>query len=323
MVKTIEVSVIVPVFNEEKYIDGMLQSLCRQTYPRDQMEWILIDGNSTDKTVDIIKSYSECPIVLLFNERRKTPVSLNMGVRAAKGEYIVRMDAHAEYPPDYIEKCIYYLKTTDADNVGGYMETKGVGFVGSATAEVLSSVFGVGNSAGKTNGKGGYVDTVQCGSFRRELFDKVGYFNEELLRSEDNDLNSRIRAIGGKIYLAEDIHLTYYCRTTIKGILKMGAQNGNALFRTLRLHSNAMRLRHFIPFFFVLSLVILPLLSISWPMFLWVLGLELLLYMILDIYFSFFRGKTKYGVITVWLYPLFHVAYGVGSLLGLFNIKLY
>lgn len=191
------VSIIIPVYNEQKYIDGVIQSLISQTYPLDKMEWIFIDNLSTDKTVEIINSYKESyPITLLTNPKKKVPASLNLAIKMAKGEYIIRMDAHASFNNDYVEKCVYYLNTTDADNVGGVAETKANGFVGGAIAKMLSSKFGVGGSDFRVGEGNKYVDTVPFGAFRREVFEKVGLFNEKLLRSEDNDINSRIRKAG-------------------------------------------------------------------------------------------------------------------------------
>ena len=323
--ENIRVSVIVPLYNEEKYIEKFILSLIGQTYPADKSEWILVDGNSTDKTVEIIHRYmDEYPIVLLHNEKRKTPYALNMAIEQAKGEYIVRLDAHAEYYPDYIEKCVHYLDTTDADNVGGVAETSADGFVGQAISQMLSTKFGVGGSDFRTGNGNRYVDTVPFGAFRREVFDRVGLFNPELLRSEDNDMNARIRENGGKIWLAEDIKFKYYCRDTVGGILKMGLQNGNALFHTLRKNPTAMSLRHFIPFAFLLSLIVMPVLSAFVPVFWWAFAAELALYFLLDLYFSFGKVRpVKCGFVTLWLYPVFHVVYGVGSLLGLVGIKLY
>ena len=116
----IEVSIIVPLYNEERYIESMIDSLVKQSYPIRKMEWIFVDGNSTDKTVDILNRYMEeqvYPLVLLHNEKRKTPYALNMAIRAARGKYIIRMDAHSYFYPNYIEKCVYYLDTTDASSV--------------------------------------------------------------------------------------------------------------------------------------------------------------------------------------------------------------
>jgi glycosyltransferase involved in cell wall biosynthesis len=213
------VSIIIPVYNETAYIDRCLASLMKQTYSKKGMELLLIDGMSTDDTVAKIKLYcDDANIRILKNEKRLVTYALNIGIQNARGRYIIRMDAHSEYATDYVEKCVYYLENTDADNVGGVAITKGDGFFGEANAEILSSKFGVGNSCFRTESKSGYVDTVPFGAFRREIFDKIGVFNTALPRSEDNDFNSRIRAIGGKVYLSSDIHFTYYCRDTVKKI---------------------------------------------------------------------------------------------------------
>ncbi len=320
------VSVIVPLYNEERFIEGFLNSLCNQTYPRVNMEWILVDGNSTDKTVEIIQKYiddGQYPIKLLNNEHRKTPYALNKAIEASIGKYIIRLDAHASFPPEYIEKCTYYLDTTDADNVGGVAQTEAQGYIGGAISQLVSTKFGVGGSNFRVGNGNRYVDTVPFGAFRREVFDRIGLFNTKLLRSEDNDINARIRESGGKIWLAEDIQFKYFCRDTIKGILKMGAQNGNALFRTMKENRKAMSIRHFIPFLFLLSLIIMPLMSFISNIFLWIFVAEMGIYLLLDLYFSFFGGKFKYGFVNIWLYPLFHISYGFGSLVGMFGIKLY
>ena len=318
------VSVILPVYNEEKYIKTCIESLINQTYPKEMMEWIIVDGCSTDSTVGIINEYkSQYPITLLSNKKKITPVSLNMAISVAKGEYIIRFDAHSTFPPDYIEKCVECLEKTGADNVGGWIETKADGFIGKAIAKILSSRFGVGGSSFRTQKQSGFVDTVPFGAFKRIVFDNLGLFNEELLRSEDNDINARIIENGGKVYLSEDIHSVYYCRDSVLGLLKQGIQNGNALFRTMKVNTKAMSLRHFIPFFFFLSLLVLPVASLFFP-FIWNLLLfELCLYLLIDLYFSFIKKERKLGLVTIWLYPLFHFTYGMGSFFGLLGIKVY
>lgn len=320
----ITVTIIVPVLNEEKHINALLSSLVSQSYPVDDMEWILIDGGSNDRTLEIISRYIDLyPLILLHSDGKGTPHSLNTGIKRSRGKYIIRLDAHTAYPSEYIERCVWYLDNTDADNVGGRVETVADGFIGSAIAKMLSSRFGVGGSEFRISGQSGYVDTVPFGAFRREVFNKVGMFNEELLRSEDNDLNARIRKAGGKIYMAEDIVSEYHCRDTVSGLLRYGAQNGNALFRTIRLNPKAMSIRHFIPFMFVLSLLALPALGVFIPAFRSLLYVEIALYLIIDLYFSFFSGEPELGIMTLWLYPLFHISYGIGSFLGLVGIKLY
>lgn len=318
------ISVIIPVYNEEKYIERCLDSILAQTYPKDRMEIIIADGMSTDRTREKIEGYRDrLNIQLLDNEKRIVTYALNIAIEHAKGEYIIRLDAHASFAVDYIEKCVHYLNTTDADNVGGIAETVGLGRVGKMNAEILSSKFGVGNSAFRTESESAYVDTVPFGAFRREVFDKVGLFNPALPRSEDNDMNSRIRASGGKVFMSSDIRFQYFCRDTVGGLLSQGIKNGNALFLTLRQNPKAMSLRHFVPFAFVLSLLIMPVLSLVSPLFFWAFMAELGLYTLLNVYFSLFGGTKRAFFYKLVMYPTFHVVYGVGSLLGMVNVKLY
>ena len=320
------VSAVIPVYNEEKYIEKCISSLLLQDYDKSSMEFIFVDGCSQDRTVEIINRYAEKDpdlIRVMNNPYKVAPHAMNIGIENSTGKYIIRLDAHSEYYPDYISKCVYYLENTDADNVGGVAETISEGFVGNSIAGMLSTKFGVGNSEFRTTGESGYVDTVPFGAFRRETFQRVGLFNTELLRSEDNEINARIRKNGGKIYLSSDIRFKYYCRNTVGGILTMGIKNGNALFRTVKVSPDAMSIRHFIPFAFLVSLIVMPVLSAFFSLFGWLFAVEMALYLALDIYFSFVKCKFKHGFVTVWLYPLFHICYGFGSLLGLLGIKLY
>lgn len=319
------VSVIMPVYNEEKYIKSCIFSLLQQDYPKDEMEWIFVDGGSTDKTKEIIENFmKEFPglIKLLNNPNKTVPYAMNIGIKASIGKYIVRLDAHSEYAENYISKCVHYLDTTEADNVGGVAETKSNGFVGNAIALMLSSKFGVGNSQFRTNGKSGYVDTVPFGAFRREVFDKYGYYNERLTRNQDNEMNYRIRKNDGKIYMSEDIKLSYYCRDTIRGIVDMAVKNGKWNVITMKLCPGSMGIRHFIPFLFLLSLIFMPILSILAPYFKYLFLLEIGLYLILDLLFSLKATKEmKYFPLLLVLFPIFHLSYGFGSLVGMLKVN--
>lgn len=320
---SVKVSVIVPVLNEERYISSLMESLLLQSYPRNEMEWIFVDGGSGDNTVSVIERFkSECPIRVLKTQRG-TPHQLNVGIRESTGKYVIRLDAHTYYPDNYIEKCVLYLDNCDADNVGGRVNTVGTGLIGQAIAKVLSSKFGVGGSQFRVGGESGYVDTVPFGAFRREVFDRIGLFNEELIRSEDNDINARIRQAGGKVYLAEDIESDYHCRDTVSAIIKYAMQNGNALFHTIKVNPKAMSIRHFIPFLFVVSLILLPILGIKFTFLRYMFFMEIVLYLLMDIYFSFFSKGRQYGFVTVLLFPLFHISYGIGSAISFIGIKLY
>ncbi len=332
------VSVVMPVYNEEKYIDKCVQSLLLQDYPVENMEWIFVDGMSKDRTVEILTGYSEKypDLIRIYeNPDKIVPFAMNIGISNAKGKYIVRLDAHADYATDYISKCVYYLDTTDAQNVGGLAQTKAHGFVGNAIAKMLSSRFGVGNSQFRTGGESGYVDTVPFGAFRREVFSNYGGYDERLVRNQDNEMNFRIRKNGGKIYLAEDIKLSYYCRDTVKGISRMGHINGMWNIITMKLCPGSMGLRHFIPLLFVLSvlglfslglagalLTVLGVLTLLHPaLYFAPLAAELLLYFGMDAYFSLKAAKGfKEFWLLVALFPIFHVAYGTGSVKGIFKL---
>lgn len=321
MEQNIEVSVVMPVYNEEKYIKKCIESLFMQDYPQEKTEWIFVDGGSKDKTVEILNDYRQQHpglIKVLDNPKKIVPCAMNIGIEASCGKYIVRLDAHADYATDYISKCVYYLDNTDADNVGGVAETKSHGFMGNAIAKMLSSKFGVGNSQFRTNGKSGYVDTVPFGAFRREVFSNYGGYDERLVRNQDNEMNYRIRKNGGKIYLADDIHLSYYCRDTVKGIANMAVKNGQWNIITMKLCPGSMGLRHFIPFLFVISIVLLGLLGLAHPIFWYGLLAEIGLYLCLDIFFSIKKasGLGEFFVL-LYLFPLFHIAYGIGSLIGI------
>ena len=321
MTEEIIVSVIMPVYNEEKYIIKCVESLLLQDYPINHMEWIFVDGCSKDRTVELLEQYqNKYPqlIKVLNNPNKTVPYAMNIGIVASCGKYIVRLDAHAEYATDYISKCIYYLENTDAENVGGVAYTKANGFMGNAIAKMLSSKFGVGNSQFRTNGESGYVDTVPFGAFKREVFSKYGGYDERLVRNQDNEMNFRIRKNGGKIYLANDIHFSYYCRDSIKGISIMARKNGMWNIITMKLCPGSMGLRHFIPFLFVFSILGFCILSIFHLFFGLVLSLELGLYILLDIFFSIKQAtniKDFFALLV--LFPIFHIAYGFGSMIGI------
>lgn len=320
----ITVSIVIPIRNEEKYIEDCIRSLLLQDFDLNDLEILFVDGQSADKTCTIVVAYCEkySFIKLLHNRNKTVPYAMNIGIRASTGRYIIRMDAHSTYDSDYITKCVDYLDITGADNVGGIASTKSRTFIGEAIALMLSSTFGVGNSRFRTGGTDGYVDTVPFGAFPREVFDKYGLYDVRLTRNQDNELNYRIRKNGGKIYLANDIRLTYYSRDSLGGIMKMAFQNGCWNIISTYLCPGSMGLRHFIPFIFLLSLI-LGSLSI------WLTGsnlllqgfmLELICYGMLNVLFSFrcaLHSRFIHFPMLMMIFPLFHITYGIGSLIGI------
>ncbi|MDR0434239.1 MAG: glycosyltransferase family 2 protein [Gracilibacteraceae bacterium] len=328
-----DVSLIIPVRNEEKHIDHCLRSVFAQDFPSERMEILVVDGMSADGTRERVAFWQkEHPNVrLLENRERTAPCAMNIGIRAARGRCIARLDAHSSYAPDYISQCLHYLEKTGADNVGGVLETKGEGFWGTAIALMLSSPFGVGNASFRVGAADGYVDTVPFGAFRRETFERYGYFDERLTRNQDYELNYRIRRQGGKIYLANAIKLTYYSRSSVGAIARNAFANGRWNIITSFLCPGAMGARHFVPFAFVLSLLLLPAAALCLsPLFFLALAAELGLYFLLAFVFAWGAGRRAatataerpapapvYFMALLFLFPLFHICYGCGSAAGL------
>ena len=321
------ISVILPVRNEERFIAACVDSIFSQDYPAEKMEVIFVDGRSEDRTVAMLREMQQAhpQIVVLDNPHRTVPYAMNIGIRAAKADVIVRLDAHAEYPPDYIHLSVETLLTCDCDNAGGVFETRGRGFMGEAIAEMLKTPLGVGNATYRLTKEDGYVDTVPFGCWRKELFERIGGFDERMTRNQDNELNHRIRKSGGKIYLNHNIRVLYYCRDTMRGIMKMGYMNGKWGVITMTLVPGSMGVRHFVPLAFVAStigLVLLTLLTRSW-LFGGLLALEWGAYLLLDFFYSYTIAREKgwrFFPVEVVLYPAFHFAYGFGSLAGICSL---
>jgi len=323
----IEVSVIIPVYNEEKYIDQCVQSLLKQDYPKDKVEFIFVDGNSTDKTVEIlsyyVKKYSN--MRLLHNPNRTVPYSMNIGIDNAKGDYIIRLDGHSEYAEDYISKCVEYLEKTGADNVGGPMVAAGKNFIGKAVANIHHSPFGLGGGKFHSTTYEGFVDTVYLGAFKKSTLIKLGKYDERLTRNQDIELNSRIRKNGGKIYLTPNIRSIYYCRDSIFALAKQNFNNGKWNIYTGIINSTALSLRHFIPLIFVLSIALLSILSfLGMPYAMPILALDLGSYIVANLYFTSkisIKHGIRYFFITFILFFALHISYGLGSFAGLLTFR--
>ncbi|MEU8816788.1 glycosyltransferase family 2 protein [Actinoplanes sp. NPDC048796] len=230
------VSVVVPCWNERDFIESFLASVERFDYPADRRELLVVDGMSSDGTRDVLLDNDK--LVLIDNPGRSKPVALNLGIRAAKGEIIVRLDVHADYPPDYLSKCVQgLLDHPDADNVGGVRrsEARDDSLIGRAIALSTTNAFGAGNTKYRIGAsEPQWVDTVFGGCYRREVFDHIGYFDEALTRAQDRELNQRLRASGGKILLLPDITCTYYARSDYREFCSWMFEGGYWPFRASR-----------------------------------------------------------------------------------------
>ena len=262
-------SVIVPIYNEEKYIAVCLDSILRQDFPQNNLEVLLVDGMSTDKTREIVKKYIDRYkfIKLLDNPKRIAPCAMNVGIKAAKGDIIMRLDGHAFYEKDYFSKIVeWHKKIPEAWNVGGVCDTRVIkqNPTSMAVAKVMSDKFGVGNSTFRTGSDKEWLeaDTVPFGCYKREVFDKIGLYNEKLVRVQDIELNKRVKHAGGKIIMVPTIKCTYIPRDNYKAFYNNRYLTGFWVIRTCFITGTTknLGLRHFIPACFVMS-IILPILG--------------------------------------------------------------
>lgn len=319
-------SVICPIYNEEKYIAGCIESILRQDYPKDDLEVIFADGMSSDRTREIATEYAaKYPFIkLIDNPQRIVPTGLNAAIAASKGDTVIRLDAHAEYPTNYFSELTRQLEELNADNVGGVCITVPVNdsAKAKAIAAVLGSRFGMGNSDFRVGAsKVKQVDTVPFGCWPREIFNRLGMFDEELTRNQDDEFNGRITKSGGKIFLLPHVQIKYYARDKINKVGRMFFQYG--LFKPLvnRKLGSPATLRQFVPPALVLWLFIGALISILWHPFVWVYLGVTVLYLLLALFFSIKSSQSpKQILLQTTTYAVVHLSYGFGYIVGLYKL---
>jgi glycosyltransferase involved in cell wall biosynthesis len=319
-------SVIIPVYNEEKYIATCIDSILQQKFPKENLEVIFVDGMSSDKTRLIISDYIEqYPFICIVDNPQKiVPVAMNIGIRASKGEVIIRLDAHACYTENYFSVLCDYLNILDAENVGAACVTDVLNRTPKSLAikEVLSNKFGVGNSVFRTGvNKIMQVDTVPFGCWKRSVFDKYGYYDERLVRNQDIEFNKRIIRNGGKIFLVPYTSCTYLARETFVDLAKNNYSNGfwNILTVFYTKQINSLSIRHFIPLLFLLSLLVPSLLSLFAPTFILITLLSAILYFLFTSVISLhlsIKKRLNYIYLVI-AFAVLHFSYGIGSFVGL------
>ncbi|WP_010663965.1 glycosyltransferase family 2 protein [Marinilabilia salmonicolor] len=323
-------SIIMPVRNEAGYIEMVLNNIFAQNYPREKIEVIIVDGESDDQTLDIINTYNvrhlDLKIITISNRERIVPSGLNLAIGYASGEVIVRMDAHAEYPEDYLPRLVDGLKRYDADNVGGVVETippnpksksKAIAFAMGHPAGVGNSFFRIGASAPME------VDTVPFGCFFKSVFDKIGLFDEELVRNQDDEFNGRMRRSGMKIVLLPDLKIKYFARDSWHNLFRMFYQYG--LFKPLVVKKLGLlpTWRQLIPPVFVLFLFWGGLLSFFFTLFsglfLFFAGLYVIILSWVALQSAF---RNNFGTFFYVIGALFlmHISYGLGYLKGILAV---
>jgi glycosyltransferase involved in cell wall biosynthesis len=325
------VSIIIPVRNEEKFIESTLMACLKQDYPEDRMEIIVVDGISTDKTGMILREMSENDhrIKLAKNEKKITPVSLNIGIKESKGDILVIVGGHSEINKEFIKNAVVKLNYyKDVWAVGGTIETVGESTVAKVIAEAMSSRFGVGNSLFRTlkkKQKDIFVDTVPFAAFPRWVFDRVGLFDEQFVRTQDYEMNLRIRKMGGKILLSPEIRSIYFSRRNLRGLFRQYFQYGFYKTKVIKKHKMRIGIRYLIPpvgfVIFLMTLIVglltncilLPILLLSCYLLILLLGMGV------SLTDNFKKEKLLLPVV----FAVLHLSFSLGFITGLFSKRLF
>lgn len=318
------VSVVMPVRNEAEFIGSSLGAVLAQDYPHDRMKVFIADGMSTDGTRQVIEGltlqYPDIALTVFDNVGQIVATGLNRALEQAKGEVIIRVDGHTIIATNYIQECVAALKRSEADNVGGRMDAVSETRFGQAVALATSSPFGIGGGRFHYADREQFVDTVYLGAWPREVFERIGLFDEEMIRNQDDELNYRLRSHGGRILLSPRIRSKYYNRTSPRALWRQYFQYGCWKVRVMQKHPFQMRLRQFVPALFVIalmiSLILMPLAFGGLSLF----GLVLGSYTAANLIASVLVHKGQSWRVLPLLpitFALLHLAYGSGFLVGL------
>lgn len=319
------VSLVLVCRNEVSHITDAIHSLLAQDYPEDKTEILVCDGMSDDGTRDEVGTLSEqhAPLRLVDNPGLTVPHAMNAGIRAARHEVIVRIDAHSRYAEDYVRQCVTALIESGADVVGGPWCAVGDGRVSRAVAAAFHSRFGMGGGRSHDTEYEGSVDTVYLGCWRRETLECLGLFDEGLTRNQDDELNLRVRRQGGTIYQTPRIKSVYTPRNSLRQLFRQYYQYGFWKVRVIQKHRLPASFRHLVPALFVVALALgaLAVLFVGrtlLPIYLGGLGL----YVVTNLGASLLAGageSVSTRVLLPAVFGVFHVGYGTGFLAGVLH----
>lgn len=313
------VSILIPTLNEENYIRRCLDSVLGNDYPSEHVEIIIIDGCSSDKTTDIVKQYQAKSknISLLENPKTNTPAGLNIGIKAASGDILIWLGAHAKYDSDYIRLSVENLIDTGASSVGGVITPVGEGVIGQIIAYAARNPFGVGNAKYRNASRPMWVDTVFGGCWRKSDVTKIGGFNEEFKTNQDSEFNYRLRKKISGIYLNPIIHCDYYVTNSLYKLAKQYYRYGIWRTKTILLHPGSLELRQLAPPLFLITLITS---LFSAPLTLVPLSVLSSVYFLIA-YFAAFKNKRDENLLTIILSPivflLMHLSWGTGFIVGM------
>ncbi len=312
------VTIGMPAYNEEHYIEACIASVQAQDYPKHLIEILVADGRSTDRTRDLLARLAAADprIRVIDNPARLQAAGLGLLVKQATGDIFVRMDVHCEYAPDYVRMCVETLERTGADNVGGAQRAKAKTFFQRALCAALTSPLGVGGAKYRSADAEGFVDTVFLGAFRRRVFETIGIWDPGAITNEDAELNQRILDSGGQIYLSRDIVVHYFPRDSFKTLATQYYKYGRGRARTLIKLGSFPNLRPVAPFAMVTGATALIALPPLWP----IAPLAFATYA-LATGAEAVRVGSKVGpraIPMVWaMFPVLHASHGIGFAAGL------
>jgi succinoglycan biosynthesis protein ExoA len=318
------VSIVVPCRNEADHIETALRSILAQESPPGGFEVIVADGMSDDGTRDIVTRLAaeDAHLRIVDNPNRITPCGMNAGIRQARGQFVAIMGAHAHYAPDYLRSSLEVLEETGADNVGGSMMCLGQSRLQKAIAAAHHSPFAVGGARWHDTDYEGPADTVFGGVYRREVFDRIGLLDEELVRNQDDEFNLRLTRAGGKIWHSPRIKSWYPPRGSFKALFQQYAQYGYWKVRVIQKHKLPASMRHLVPGCFIFSLFVLSLTSFLWAPAIWALLGLVATYSLCNLTASLLTAGRN-GPVLFPLLPLvfatYHFGYGYGFLRGLWD----
>ena len=328
------VSIVIPCRNEFHSIRGFLDSLLKQDLEGIDAEVIVADGASDDGTREWLEAYREQHPHIRVIENRGLIVStgLNAAIRTSRGDIIIRMDVHAQYRADYVRRCVELLESTGADNVGGPSIARGDGYVGRAIAAAFQSPFSVGGARGHQPTYEGPVDTVFLGCWRREVFERVGLFDESLVRNQDDELNLRLSRAGGRIWQSPEIVSHYQTRSSMSRLFRQYFQYGFWKVAVIRKHRIPASWRHLVPGAFVFmnlvffAAVLYKALTgfsvLSWPLTAWA-AMDVV-YAVLSILAAWSTARRAgwdlFPMLPV-VFATYHTAWGLGFILGMLHFS--
>ncbi len=318
------VSIVIPCRNERDQIKATLETILAQESPPGGFEVIVVDGMSNDGTRQVLERVArgDRRLKLIENPERTTACGMNTGIRHARGEYIAIMGAHNRYASDYLCSSLKVLQETRADNVGGTMLCVGESRLQKAIAIAHHSGFAVGGARWHNINYEGPADTVFGGMYRRDVFDRIGLFDEELVRNQDDEFNLRLSRAGGKIWHSRRIKSWYTPRSSLRDLFRQYVQYGYWKVRVIQKHKLPASVRHVVPGCFVLSLLILLLAGIFFPPAGWALFAVLSIYLVCNLIASLITaGQNGIALLTLlpMVFAVYHFGYGCGFVRGIWD----